>query len=72
MWLSRLFKRKKNTTEETLVFDPLMVILNEDKCPDCGAIGRWLMGPRGGIAQNIMCAKCRSEFNVTPFSVDRI
>jgi hypothetical protein len=36
--------------------------LMDGQCPDCG--GRVLLpGPRGGLAQNILCGKCRNEFN---------
>lgn len=32
-------------------------------CPDCG--NELVAGPRGGLAQNVCCVKCHSEFNVT-------
>ena len=35
-------------------------------CPDCGG-EEFLMGPRGGLSQNIKCGGCGSEFNVAPF-----
>lgn len=35
-------------------------------CPDCGN-DAFHDGPRGGLAQNIACVRCGSEFNVTIF-----
>lgn len=35
------------------------------KCPDCGEpIFGFLMGPSGGLAQNILCGSCFHEYNV--------
>jgi len=31
-------------------------------CWDCGSKD-FMMGPRGGMAQNVMCANCGSKFN---------
>jgi len=32
-------------------------------CPDCGNTD-WYGGPCGGLSQNIMCSKCKHEFNI--------
>lgn len=42
-------------------------------CPDCGH-DKFLWGPEGGGMQNIKCAndKCASEFNYSPYIVERI
>lgn len=45
--------------------DPLTTTLNQNKCPDCGG-SNFLDGPSGGMSQNIECANCGSDFNVTP------
>ena len=39
--------------------------ISKGRCPDCGQRG-FVLGPRGGSAQNIECASlaCRSRFNV--------
>lgn len=44
-------------------------ILNSGHCPDCGGRG-FVLGPRGGINQNIECAQisCRARFNVALFA----
>jgi transcription elongation factor Elf1 len=43
------------------------------RCPDCGDKKQFLAGPKGGLAQNIMCNTCKSKFNVTPpFFAERI
>ena len=34
-------------------------------CPNCGS-SEWLMGPRGGAAQNIKCDNCGKEYNYCP------
>ncbi len=34
-------------------------------CPDCGT-KKFLEGPHGGVSVNIMCDKCKSEFNICP------
>ena len=48
-------------------FDPVFEALaNQRVCPDCKH-DSFLMGPKGGMGQNIMCADCGSEFNVAPF-----
>ncbi len=47
--------------EHTLAY----TIFIEKKCPDCGKFD-FLEGPRGGLAMNIKCAHCGSEFNVCP------
>jgi len=41
-------------------------------CPDCGGTS-FIGGPRGGYAQNILCAGCHSEYNMAlPLAVERI
>lgn len=45
-------------------------------CPDCGG-SDFLVGPRGGLSQNMSCAGCGSEYNVARYegriiTVDRI
>ena len=40
---------------------------DNENCPDCGC-GIFRPGPRGGMAQNIECARCGSRFNVTRLS----
>ena len=48
-----------------------VMVTNQGKCPDCG--GQLLKGPRGGAAINVMCEKCRHEFNICgPFGAERI
>ncbi len=39
--------------------------INDGDCPDCRRRG-FVLGPRGGMAQNIECAnvECRARFNV--------
>lgn len=39
------------------------VAIGKGRCPVCGG-DHLLAGPRGGIAQNIACDDCHSEFNV--------
>jgi DNA-directed RNA polymerase subunit M/transcription elongation factor TFIIS len=40
-------------------------------CPDCGA-AMLLNGPRGGLARNVLCGACRTEFNVSPLQCERL
>jgi len=42
--------------------------LTRGECPTCRSRG-FILGPRGGVAQNIECAnlECRARFNVTTF-----
>jgi hypothetical protein len=45
-------------------------------CPDCGS-NEFIGGPRGGLAQNMTCSGCGSEYNIARydgaiFMVDRI
>jgi hypothetical protein len=47
-----------------------------DCCPDCGG-AEFVHGPRGGLAQNMKCGGCGSEYNIAryegrPITVDRI
>jgi hypothetical protein len=39
----------------------------DGSCPDCGCT-IFRGGPRGGVSQNIECARCKSRFNVTRWS----
>lgn len=55
-----------NTAEE------LRCIVVEGRCPDCQSTGKFLEGPSGGLATNIMCDECKSRFNLTPFGVERL
>ena len=41
------------------------------KCPDCGHT-RWLGGPFGGLAQNIMCAHCGEWYNYMPVIASKL
>lgn len=41
-------------------------IHHREKCPECGAIGSMLKGPRGGEAINIKCSECGTIFWTTP------
>lgn len=48
------------------------VELEEGHCCDCGG-NLFYPGPRGGLAHNIMCASCGSQFWVSPpFTPERI
>lgn len=46
--------------------------VRKGKCPDCKVKGKILAGPRGGMSMNVKCGACGSEFNITPFGVERI
>jgi len=46
--------------------------VKKNKCPDCKVEGQILAGPRGGMSQNVKCGNCGSEFNITPFGVERL
>jgi len=46
--------------------------VRKEKCPDCKTKGQILAGPSAGMAMNVKCGKCGSEFNITPFGVTRI
>lgn len=46
--------------------------VRENKCPDCKMKGQILAGPCGGMAQNVKCGSCGSEFNITPYGVERL
>jgi hypothetical protein len=46
----------------------LVDALNAGSCPDCKSpVTAFLMGPRGGIAQNICCPACWSAFNAARY-----
>ena len=38
--------------------------LDDNQCPDCGYVGRFLIGPSGGMSTNIRCPVCEAGFNV--------
>lgn len=38
------------------------------KCPECGASDSMLKGPRGGLAINVKCSKCKTVFWSTPLT----
>jgi hypothetical protein len=40
--------------------------LSHGKCPDCGSQG-FMLGPQGGVSQNIECLGCGQCFNIAPF-----
>jgi hypothetical protein len=46
-------------------------LLTSGHCPACKERG-FVLGPKGGVAQNIECASlaCRARFNVTSFGGD--
>ena len=46
--------------------------VRKDKCPDCKVKGKFIVGPKAGMAVNVKCGGCGSEFNITPFGVERI
>ena len=51
------------------MIDPHLVArIDAGHCPDCGYRG-FVLGPRGGAAQNIECGNvdCRARFNVTVY-----
>lgn len=60
------FFTKKSESETMIGF------VRNSICPDCKDSGTLLEGPHAGLAMNIMCSKCKSRFNITPFSIDRI
>ena len=67
LWkLNGLLLRLRGTTREEFHPDSVFAALSKGKCPDC-ASAEFLMGPRGGAAQNVKCAGCGSEFNLAPF-----
>ncbi|KKN77859.1 hypothetical protein LCGC14_0355960 [marine sediment metagenome] len=72
------FKKKKShvwqpvfngrTSDEQRVAESL---INEQKCPDCES-KKFYEGPSGGASTNFQCADCKSEFNISPFTAERI
>lgn len=46
--------------------------VRNQKCPDCKVKGKFMVGPKAGIAVNVKCGNCGSMFNITPFGVERI
>ena len=61
--LAERFARKR---PKTALNESTMVV-----CPDCGGAA-FLGGPCGGMCQNVKCAGCGSEYNLTPFSLERL
>jgi hypothetical protein len=62
---------KRRFGKEPEPVDPVFAALtefNNAHCPDCNGKD-FLMGPHGGMSQNIKCAnpRCGSEFNCAPF-----
>jgi hypothetical protein len=55
--------RRKPVVPYDPVFDALA---NRHICPDCKH-DSFLMGPKGGMGQNVKCEDCGSEFNLAPF-----
>jgi hypothetical protein len=43
----------------------LLDALNSGHCPDCEN-EKFLLGPEGGLTQNIKCSKCGNRFNYCP------
>jgi hypothetical protein len=58
----QLHKRSSKEQEHLTGYEE-RVIGKKKRCPDCG--GRLLGGPQGGLAVNVCCMQCHSEFNVT-------
>jgi hypothetical protein len=50
---------------EFLTSDQIAAIADRGECPDCKESG-FLLGPEGGLTQNIMCVHCRTRFNYCP------
>lgn len=42
-------------------------IHNRARCPECGATDSMVKGPRGGLAINIKCSKCKMVFWTSRF-----
>ncbi len=41
-------------------------------CPKCGST-KWYKGPRGGVAQDVLCANCGTEFcDAGAFGLDEL
>lgn len=40
--------------------------MQENRCPNCHEEDCLIGGPCGGMSQNVGCANCGTEFNVTP------
>ena len=71
-WFDRWRKPKTRVfqlTEEMLVKEAsrsdLWHWIGQSKCPDCHN-SHLVGGPEGGFSKNYACAKCGSEFNVSP------
>ena len=47
-------------------------LLQDDVCPNCKKQNAFAEGPRGGMAQNIVCTGCRMEFNAGPAGAEMI
>ena len=62
------FKRFKEWLWPSLASDSeesLCEYLQKYGCPDCDC-DTWEVGPEAGMATNIRCAGCHSEFNIAP------
>lgn len=57
--------RLRQTVDTASITGLAHTLFVEKKCPDCGKFD-FLEGPHGGLAVNIKCANCGSEFNVCP------
>jgi len=61
------FKRFKEWLWPSIATDEeerLCAYLQRYGCPDC-ACDTWKVGPSAGVATNIQCAGCHSEFNIS-------
>lgn len=50
----------------------LLEKLSKSECPDCGHSGDFLIGPSGGMCQNVQCPECKARFNYSPLFAERI
>lgn len=55
--------KRRSSREGDLTHAEQRTITGTGHCPDCG--GDLRRGPCGGISQNVCCASCHSEFNLT-------
>ena len=61
------FKRFKEWLWPSIATDEeerLCDYLQRHGCPDCDC-DTWKVGPSAGVATNIQCAGCHSEFNIS-------
>ncbi len=64
--MSRVFWRLSMNLFQWLFGKKKQHPLTEGVCPDCQNT-TFYFGPKGGMCQNIKCAKCAAKFNVAPF-----